>query len=377
MDVFNKELKAFKSIFDKELEQFLEKKLQKYQSFSADISLDNGTALRRSSDFNKTNSIPNYQDKLNQLILKGGKRIRPFLFYFSYRIFGGEQLEEIRSLSVALELIQAFALIHDDVMDKSILRRNQATIHFSISQQYKDIIGSELASHFGLSQAILLGDLVFAYAWELISLNRSFFQAENYSGFSSLFSKMLEEVIWGQQLDITASNFHLLDRKLHKKIMYYKSACYTIVRPLQLGAILSGIDTKTLSILEKIGRKIGMAFQAKDDILSLIGKEKIIGKSIDIDIKEKKITFPLVEAYYYSQENKNIIEKIFKKKNLSRDDVVEIKTLLVNPKIVEKTSNFIKKNTQEAYPLVEQLPIDKKDKANFLSFLDYLTTRKY
>lgn len=208
--------------------------------------------------------------------LRGGKRMRAFLCWLGY----SSMLNEINSspdtkyqilntklldVMVSLELFQSFALIHDDIIDKDTTRRGGPTVHemFNSKSETRNPAspagGSKTdATHFGTSMAILAGDLVLAWADE--QMNKTNFRAA-----LDLYQHMKEEVILGQSLDVL-SQFGQADIN-KSKIDELKTAWYSVVRPLQIGAALAGGDKNHLENLVGFGVPVGKLFQLGDDHL--------------------------------------------------------------------------------------------------------------
>ena len=299
-------------------------------------------------------------------------------------MFNGKNETEALQISLALEFLQAFALIHDDIMDRADTRRGIPTVHKAIEKTVASVEthcnASLHATHYGLSQAILLGDLAFAYCHEIIGTALN----ENYSGdalqyisteFQQTFATMTEEVIWGQQLDLQMSVFPSFDREKVSKIMTYKTGLYTIARPLQLGAILAGAKQEELNLLKEIGINLGIAFQIQDDLLGLTGDETIIGKSILSDLLERKITLPIIETYNSSPTNKKLIEEFFALESVTQKSAEDIKTIILQPEILERIKLSITNILKQAIDKVPNLSISDCDKQWIAGFGDYLVTR--
>ncbi len=183
---------------------------------------------------------------------QGGKGIRGALVKLGYEIathlpgvkahLGGEVIR----VAAAYEIFHTAILIHDDIIDRSPIRRGKPSL-------YKELGGN----HYGVSQAISVGDYGFFLAFKIIS--ESSFPPDRKIQALELFSKVMMDTTWGEMLDLEETD--------PKVVMQLKTACYTISGPLQTGAVLAGAEEKLISTLGKFGGNIGMAFQIKDDIL--------------------------------------------------------------------------------------------------------------
>lgn len=243
-------LASFKKEFDIHLKNFLDQKIKKIQSYTKDPY------------------VINYINHANKITLLGGKRIRPFIAYLSYLAFGGKEKEKIIKLLISLEIFHLFALIHDDIMDKDKLRHGIPTSHIYISNELKKRRKKD-NEYSGISQAILVGDLFFNWAWEIISLN------SNNRG-RKLFSEMIDGTAIGQMLDVESKSNNKIPEDLMYEINYLKTARYTFIYPLLIGASLSrNLVSEEKDFLEELGLNLGMAFQAQDDIFDADNKKYI------------------------------------------------------------------------------------------------------
>ena len=229
---------------------------------------------------------------LRDFVLGGGKRFRPRYGWAGFVGAGGLHGEEdpravLRAVS-ALEFIQACALVHDDIIDASDTRRGSPTVHRAVEADHRSRGWSGDAAGFGRDVAILVGDLALAWADDMwrdsgvsdAALRRA---QEAWRG-------MRTEVIGGQLLDITleATGDESID--LANKVNRYKTAAYTIERPLHLGAAIAGADEHTIEAFRGYGRDIGIAFQLRDDLLGVFGDSSLTGKPAGDDLREGKRT---------------------------------------------------------------------------------------
>ncbi|MEB3366686.1 polyprenyl synthetase family protein [Saccharopolyspora mangrovi] len=217
--------------------------------------------------------------------LAGGKRLRPLFAACGWATGGGDRDDPAAvRVGAALELFHAFALIHDDVMDSSDSRRGQPTVHRLLAGRAPD--GSD-AEHFGLSAAILLGDLCLVWSDEL--LHASGIAPERLHAARSVLNTMRTEIMAGQylDLDVTAVGDEIEGAW---RVVRQKTAAYTVKRPLQLGALLAGADEDVVRRCAEFGDPLGEAFQLRDDLLGVFGNEVTTGKPSDDDLRAGKWT---------------------------------------------------------------------------------------
>lgn len=285
------DLTLFKKEFDIYLKSFLDQKIKRIQSYTKDPY------------------IIKYINHANKIALSGGKRVRPFIAYLSYCSFGGKG--KIVSTLLSLEIFHLFALIHDDIMDKDKLRHGVSTSHTYITEELNKREKKD-NEYFGISQAILVGDLFFNWAWEIIGLNSN-------NKVRKLFSEMIDGTAIGQMLDIESKSNNRIPEDLMYEINYLKTARYTFIYPLLIGASLSRkLENSENKFLEELGFNLGMAFQAQDDI--------------------------------FDSDNK---------------------------KYIESQRKLIKNNMKNARRLVEKSKIEKEYKEKFLEFIVTIEKRKF
>ncbi|AWB81559.1 geranylgeranyl pyrophosphate synthase [Corynebacterium yudongzhengii] len=242
---------------------------------------------------------------LEDFILGGGKRIRPVFGWAGFLGADGFAGEEephavLRAVS-ALEFIQTCALVHDDIIDKSDTRRGRPTVHKAVAAHHEQNAWSGDADHFGVSVAILIGDLALAWADDMVfdsglsdaALRRS----------REPWRSMRSEVIGGQMLDIALEAMASEDGRLSRSVNRYKTAAYTIERPLHLGAALAGAPQQIIDGFRGYGHDIGIAFQLRDDLLGVFGDPAATGKGVYDDLREGKRTELLALALRRSDEH--------------------------------------------------------------------------
>ncbi|GAA5649585.1 (2E,6E)-farnesyl diphosphate synthase [Geodermatophilus obscurus DSM 43160] len=222
----------------------------------------------------------------------GGKRLRPLFAYWGWRGVRGERPGEsdaavLRAVA-ALEFVHASALVHDDVMDGALTRRGRPATHVGFAARHGD---GELAGDgdtFGIGAAILVGDLALVWSDEL--LRRSGISTAALSRARTVWDTMRTEVTAGQYLDLLRAAGGLPGAQGALTVARYKSAGYTVQRPLQLGAAIAGAGPRAAEVYTAIGLPLGEAFQLRDDVLGVFGDPTVTGKSADDDLREGKQT---------------------------------------------------------------------------------------
>lgn len=237
-------------------------------------------------------------DALEMFVLRGGKRTRPAFAWTGWLGAGGDpdsaEAGAVLAACSALELVQACALIHDDIIDSSRTRRRFPTVHVDFEQRHRERGSAGDAAHFGVSVAILIGDLALAWADDLV--HASGLDPAALARFAPVWAMMRTEVLGGQLLDINgeAVGDESVDAAL--RINRYKTAAYTVERPLHLGAAIADADPDLIAAYRTFGTDIGIAFQLRDDLLGVFGDPEVTGKPSGDDLREGKRTVLLAEA---------------------------------------------------------------------------------
>jgi geranylgeranyl diphosphate synthase type I len=225
---------------------------------------------------------------LRDLVLAGGKRLRPAFCHWAFVGAGGTPHDPLAvDAGAALELLHTFALVHDDVMDGSDRRRGLPAIHRHFMTMHDSATWRGEARRFGEGAAILVGDFAFVYADALFG--------EAPADARSVFDELRVELCVGQYLDLVGTAGGSNDPAQAARIERYKSGKYTVERPLHLGAALAGRLDDLAPALSAFGLPLGAAFQLRDDLLGVFGDATVTGKPVGDDLREGKLT-PLVAA---------------------------------------------------------------------------------
>jgi geranylgeranyl diphosphate synthase, type I len=222
-------------------------------------------------------------DLLRGFIGNGGKRLRPAFCFWAF-VGGGGDVEDPRivDLGAAIEMLHTFALVHDDVMDGSDTRRHAPTVHRSLAHEHRRNGWRGERRRFSEGMAVLIGDLAFVYADRLV--------AGQPQPVGRLFDDMRVELHVGQYLDLMAAASPQPDQDRADTVLRYKTAKYSVERPLHLGAALAGSVDELGPGLTDFGLAVGEAFQLRDDVLGAFGEPSVTGKPRGDDFREGKQT---------------------------------------------------------------------------------------
>lgn len=230
-----------------------------------------------------------------EAMLSGGKRLRPTFCYWGWRGAGGAAGDErIVRAAASLELLQACALIHDDVIDNSDTRRGLPATHKRLAALHADQGWLGDGDGFGRGAAILIGDLCLVWSDEMYQA--SGFPAQVLQAGRRPFDEMRTEVMAGQYLDTLEQVRGTGTREAALRVMRYKAAKYTVERPLHLGAALAGRYEELVGVYTEYGLPLGVAFQLRDDVLGVFGDPSTTGKPAGDDLREGKRTLIVAET---------------------------------------------------------------------------------
>jgi geranylgeranyl diphosphate synthase type I len=300
-------------------------------------------------------------EAMSNFLLDGGKRLRPLFAYCGYLAAGGAEDESVIAAVSSLELLQACALIHDDLMDGSDTRRGRPSIHrwFEGIHVNEDLSGS--ASNYGTAAAILLGDL--ALVWSDQMLHRSGITSEALLRSLRTIDEMRVELMAGQFLDIHEQALATQSVARSLKIARYKSGKYTIERPLHFGACLAASDPREranyIAIFSEYGLPLGEAFQLRDDLLGVFGDPSTTGKPSGDDLREGKPTALMAMTQDRANESQElIISRYFGKADLDDAGLEKLRTVITDTGAKEHVEQLIEKLTLTALDSLNREEID-------------------
>jgi geranylgeranyl diphosphate synthase, type I len=290
-------------------------------------------------------------------LLAGGKRLRAAFCYWGWRACGGADGPQIFTAAAALELLQASALVHDDVMDSSDTRRGQPAVHKRFAARHVAAAWSGSADGFGAGAAILVGDLLLAWTDEM--LRTSGLSPEAVWRGLTVLDAMRTEVFAGQFLDLVAQAAGEVAIDSALRVVTYKSAKYTVERPLHLGAELAAGDmTGAKTAFSEYGIPLGVAFQLRDDILGVFGDPAKTGKPVADDLREGKRTVLLAIAHERaSAAQADILDRSIGNPELTDQNAEQVRAVITSTGALAECELMIDNNVKEALSALESAPI--------------------
>lgn len=275
--------------------------------------------------------------ELAELFTGGGKRLRPAFTVWGHIAAAGMPDEDTYAAVVraaaSLELLHVSALMHDDVMDNSDTRRGVPAAHLQFADLHdrQDWVGS--AEQFGRAGAILLGDLLLMWSDEMI--RGAGLPHEVLERVRPYLAAVRTEVTCGQYLDVVAQAQPLHPERLQdnidqvRRVVEFKSARYSVRRPVQIGAALGGADAALQQALAAYGSPLGRAFQYRDDLLGVFGEQEVIGKPAGGDLREGKHTLLLAYALAGAGESaRNRLLSLVGSPDLSAEGISEAREII-------------------------------------------------
>jgi geranylgeranyl diphosphate synthase type I len=294
---------------------------------------------------------------LEAFLLDGGKRLRPAFCYWGHRAAGADDNEQVVRAAASLELLQACALVHDDVIDRSDTRRGAPSVHrrFAALHRAEDWRGDP--EGFGEAAAILLGDL--ALIWADTMLADSGFPAEVLQRAQPVWDAMRVEVMCGQYLDVVeqARGGGSVERAL--RVARLKSAKYTIERPLHLGAALGNGGPDLAASLSDYGLPLGEAFQLRDDVLGVFGDPGVTGKPAGDDLREGKRTALVALAFAAANDaQQQQLRGRLGDPNLDEDGVTVLREVIAATGALRQVEALIAERLEAALDALAAAPIE-------------------
>ncbi|WP_127782482.1 polyprenyl synthetase family protein [Rhodococcus sp. X156] len=319
---------------------------------------------------------------LEEFVLRGGKRVRPSFAWWGWRGAGGdpdgpEATRVLRACS-ALELIQACALVHDDLMDDSDTRRGFPTVHTEFTQRHRDMGWHGDAERFGLAAAVLLGDLALAWADDM--LRAADLPAPALARALPFWESMRTEMLGGQYLDVSADARRDETPEAALRIDRFKTAAYTIERPLHLGGALAGGSPEMMAAYSCFGADIGVAFQLRDDLLGVFGDPEVTGKPAGDDLREGKRTLLVALALQRADATEPATAALLRRslgRTLDADTIAELRRALVRLGAVDEVEQRITELTASGLAAMDTDLVEPLARKELQAMAESATSRSY
>jgi len=331
--------------------------------------------------------------------LSGGKRFRALFCYWGWQSVqagastadsapwtgpGVEDLSAVVGAASALEVFHAAALVHDDIIDNSDTRRGSASAHklFERLHGTEGWVGS--SPEFGRDSAILLGDLLLGWSDELLDEGLAVVADRDAAlAARAEFNRMRTEVTAGQYLDIleerawhTAPEAELCDRAM--RVIEFKSARYSVMAPLVIGAALAGGRDEQLDSLRAFGLPLGIAYQLRDDLLGVFGDASVTGKPSGDDLREGKRTVLIALARQgLSARARGELDEQLGDPTLGADRIAALQDCIRRSGAVEQVESLITERLTESLAVLDTATISGRAKNQLRALADKVARRTF
>ena len=309
--------------------------------------------------------------EIRRLVLTGGKRLRPGFCHWGFVGAGGDPDSDlITDAGAAFELMHAFALFHDDVMDDAASRRGEPTTHTVFAERHESSGWAGESRRFGEGVAILIGDLAFVYADQLL--------AEANPVAWRIWNELRIELNVGQVLDILGSVSGVRDVAQAERICRYKSGKYTIERPLHLGVALAAPDRfpDLVDGLSAYGLPLGDAFQMRDDVMGAFGDTRATGKPVGGDLREGKPTPLLARALAAASPAQAEVLRTVGRPGLTDDEVADIQQAIVDTGALADLEATIARLTDDAVRAVDAIDLTSQARDELVALAAFVSQRE-
>jgi geranylgeranyl diphosphate synthase type I len=309
--------------------------------------------------------------EIRRLVMSGGKRLRPAFCHWGFVGCGGDPDDPIiADAGAAFELMHAFALFHDDVMDDADSRRGERTTHRLFAARHDEGGWAGEARRFGDGMAILIGDLAFVYSDQLMA-------GANPTAWR-IWNELRIELNVGQVLDMLGAVRGLRDVAQAERICRYKSGKYTIERPLHLGAALAAPERfdDLAPRLSGYGLPLGDAFQMRDDVMGAFGDERTTGKPVGGDLREGKPTPLLARALVAATDAQRDVLSMVGNPALNDEQIAAIQTVIVDTGALDDLEATIARLTSQAIVALDQLELAGDARGELIGLAEFVSTRE-
>ena len=310
--------------------------------------------------------------ELTRLVAAGGKRLRPAFCYLAFVGAGGdENSKQLLDTQAALELLHASALLHDDIIDGSLTRRGEPTSHTRYIAKHSDSKWAGEARRFGEGAVILIGDLAFVYADQLMTGVNSMTK--------KVWDEMRIEVNIGQYLDLLGSAQRERNLSKAERVCRYKSGKYTVERPLHLGATLAAPEQADVLLeqLSNFGLPLGDAFQMRDDVLGAFGdsSSSLTGKPIGDDLREGKPTPLLAMACERATATQlNVLDRVGAPQ-ISQEEISYIQQVIIETGALKVLETKILMLVEQSIDAVRKSSLDESSKSRLIELAEFVALR--
>ncbi|MFI7634752.1 polyprenyl synthetase family protein [Nonomuraea sp. NPDC049400] len=310
-------------------------------------------------------------------LLSGGKRLRPAFCYWGWRGAGGTDVPEIFTAAASLELLQASALVHDDVMDKSDLRRGMPSAHRRFQALHEKSGWHGSAEQFGEGAAILLGNLLLIWSGEM--WRTSGLPPESLAAAQPVHDHMRTELMCGQYLDLLEQAHGENTFESALRVALFKSGKYSVEQPLRLGLALAAgkLAPWMDELCTAYGTQVGIAFQLRDDILGVFGDPAQTGKPAGDDLREGKRTMLVARTLAAaSPADAATVRRLLGDPGLDEHGVDTLRRIIDGTGALQECEDLIGDYLSKALSALDDAPVTAEARAALAELAIAATSRK-
>jgi geranylgeranyl diphosphate synthase type I len=336
-------------------------------------------------------------------LLSGGKRFRALFCYWGWRAVSGHttafdplevdplevgpsdaDVSAVVSIAAGLEAFHAAALVHDDILDNSDLRRGAPSAHRAFALLHAERGWEGSADAYGLSAGVLLGDLLMGWSDELVDAGVAL-AGDLTAGRAARaeFARMRTEVTAGQYLDIFEEvAWRGLPDEEHlpraQRVIVYKSAKYSVEAPLAIGASLAGGSLAQIAALRAFGLPLGIAFQLRDDLLGVFGDPSVTGKPAGDDLREgKRTVLVTLVRQKLPTSAARVFDELLGDRSLDADQIAMLQTAVRDSGAIDQVERAITHNLAQARAALAEAPLARSARDELTALADAVTTRTF
>ena len=313
---------------------------------------------------------------IEKLLTSGGKRFRPYMVLGTYQAYApNAPLNDVLAAAAAQELLHLAMLIHDDIIDRDTVRygvKNVAGQYLDFYATY--IHDNEERIHMSNAAAVLAGDTLIADAHAL--LRSTAIDSDRLRRAETILTKAIFDVIGGELLDTEIA--HLPKGSISTlDVARHKTASYSFVSPLTMGAVLAGAPETDIDTLKKLSGHLGVGYQFRDDLLGVFGNEETTGKSTSTDLMEGKRTY-LIEQFerLANEEQQSDFFAIFHRHDTTDAELAKAKLLLIESGAKDAVEAAIDDHRYNAEQLIDQLSLSVESRALYHELIAHCLTRE-
>lgn len=332
--------------------------------------------IRQYSDRCSDAFVRHNNEHVLALIRGGGKRIRPYIACTVYEMLGGRITKPVMELFSALELFHLFALIHDDIIDHGVERHGVSTLHRFVqtSLEKHDRLGD--LEHVAAGQAVLLGNVLHASANEIMMRGIKA-DPRCLQRVRKEFDVMVQEVMLGEALDVDVATRPRTSSELIEQKMYLKTASYTFIRPMKMGAALAGASQSFYGFCESFGAALGLAFQIQDDLLDLTASAKTVHKTVFSDLREHQHTVFTQYIFEHGTKGQQTELRVLMDADLTEAHRSRVEKLFEESGALAYGRARMSDHFQEAERALMELRLPEPRKQPLFALLAYIRDRAY